>query len=501
MPPAVSRRVTFRDKNLDLSQATLQRLGEQYVDGRLTLEGFGDGVRKELRSASAAAYRFAVGRQLTSVEAKELSKILAAQDQFLLGFIRDIVGAGEETGFVPARAALYVSGVLQADSAGALAKAGKNAVVTWVGPDGGSSCEDCAPLIGKSWPRAEFKAMGVVPGTTACKGHCRCSLRVTVGSTGEKYNAYHDRLGRFSSGNAATFVSFRPGTTSGPRQVVSSSAPLEELTTVVPPAGTSAPKAVVDRASQKIMDELSSLDRPVEVGRKQLDDAAKLIAETTNVRIQLPATVLDDVLSGGVKNQHETGTTGGKLAKNQRTAAESNMFGIGKKAAPGDHPVYGFLQERDDHDVPSLVSQYGGVRLTLKDHVASRTTFTVGDSFGPGKDGTVAPPLLSAPSAHAFGSVNVGRAIPEMDAARISHGTNKVGAPYGVREVQRASRSYIEAQVHGGVKPSDIAHVTFTRDGAPTETQRARMAELGITWSTGAKVYINAMEGKRYIDY
>lgn len=174
----------FRDRNVDLMQQSLSKLGDRLASGQIGLIDFGDAVRAEVRAGSAAAYRFALGRKLGEAETKELNQLLREQDGFLKGFIRDIVEAEDDLGFVSARAALYASAGLQADSLGATFDLDDGERVTWVGPDGGSSCEDCAPLIGRTWTRQEFRELGVVPGSTACKGHCRCSIRPVPAAVG-----------------------------------------------------------------------------------------------------------------------------------------------------------------------------------------------------------------------------------------------------------------------------------------------------------------------------
>jgi hypothetical protein len=133
----------------------------------------------EIRSASAAAFRFELGRQPTPAEAAQLNAVLVRHGAFLGEFVAQADSLTPAQ--IAARAGLYSAAPLEAGAAGKMAGMPAEARVHWLGPDGGSSCPDCLALIGRSWTKDEFAALGVAPGSQRCAGNCRCRLETEGG--------------------------------------------------------------------------------------------------------------------------------------------------------------------------------------------------------------------------------------------------------------------------------------------------------------------------------
>jgi hypothetical protein len=181
--------------------------------------------------------------------------------------------------------------------------------------------------------------------------------------------------------------------------------------------------------------------------------------------------VLSAVLEDGrYKNQFETRTSGGKLDVGVRKVGEGLATGTPAGTKLAERPIYGFLTDNeavhtyeskratqiategtwlDKHEVSRnldwetttsinsyKVDQYGEVRFTLKPEVRDRTTVTIGDSLRTG----VMADAISNPK-------------PDL----VNMGLYKTGAVHHM--AGNPTADYLETQIHGGVKVSDIAHI------------------------------------------
>ena len=192
----------------------------------------------------------------------------------------------------------------------------------------------------------------------------------------------------------------------------------------------------------------TSIDEYKAAAAKALDDA--LVDAKPHIAISDDA--LQQVLKDGrVKSQFETNTSRGSLAPDMRAKVEQSMFGYAKDLPVEQRPIYGYWGTPGDPIIQSPkggglrfadashtgATAYGKVILRLSDDVASRTTFTGGDSLGM----TMRPSMRGRAawqSASSFTSP-VGKTLPQI----------------------AENELYVEAQVHGGVAVSDIAEVWF----------------------------------------
>ena len=195
-----------------------------------------------------------------------------------------------------------------------------------------------------------------------------------------------------------------------------------------------------------------------------------------DITIAAPGTVLEAVLTEGrYKNQFETRESGGLMDVGVRKVGEGLAVGVPAGTKLAERPVYGFLttnqeptsmygkrkeeeafvgtqeerltakRERDWQSILSVnsyeVDHYGAVRLVLKPEVRERTTATVGDSL---RTGVMAD--------------NITNPTPDFT----NMGIHKNGAP--THMVGTPIAPYIEAQIHGGVRASDIARIYAPAD-------------------------------------
>jgi hypothetical protein len=159
-----------------------------------------------------------------------------------------------------------------------------------------------------------------------------------------------------------------------------------------------------------------------------------------------------------------------------RKRYEDDLMGVPPTVTKIDRPVYGYIK---DSDGPlSVFDQgYGDFDVVLKDSVRGRMTVTAGDSLDAKAlpvwhddvvSGNVTPNRLFLAG---------GNAIPN-EMARVASGQSqpRTNAEYA------SAPQYWEAQIHGGVKLSDIAYVEVSRAAweASAPTFRGLVDEKGI---------------------
>lgn len=129
-----------------------------------------------------------------------------------------------------------------------------------------------------------------------------------------------------------------------------------------------------------------------------------------------------------------------------RAELENDLWGVPKT---GVQPIYGYMDTNYGNHKPATIV-YGDVKVTLKDNVAGRTTFSAGDSL----NSTLIPVKVSDARAGTLSK-------SEMQA---SYQSARKETFYPQSELRSPDRiGYFEAQVHGGVKVSDIKSVEISQ--------------------------------------
>jgi hypothetical protein len=156
------------------------------------------------------------------------------------------------------------------------------------------------------------------------------------------------------------------------------------------------------------------------------------IVANGQVAVAVHGKALDAILSeGALKNQYQSGESGGMYAPEKRRMYETAYLGVAVDTSAKDRPIYGYVFDPSatGRELASLgngmVDQYGDVRLVLKPEVRDRTTITGGDSLD-----------------------KKGLAVPLT--GKLTESDYRAASLY-------APASYYEAQIHRGVKVSDIA--------------------------------------------
>jgi hypothetical protein len=199
----------------------------------------------------------------------------------------------------------------------------------------------------------------------------------------------------------------------------------------------------------------------VEEFRQKIADEVKPLIDKSDVWVRIPPARLSTVLTDErFKSLQESqrmgpGKSGGggagalKSYLAARTSVEDKMFGTSKDSSASDRPIYGYLSDdptgrgQADTNALRLLDVYGTAAVKLKASVQDRVTVTFGDSLDSNHHTSidVMPALMSDPK---------GTMMPPS-----------MYRPGAAKSVLDVSRDYAEAQIHGGVKTSDIAEIVF----------------------------------------
>jgi hypothetical protein len=177
---------------------------------------------------------------------------------------------------------------------------------------------------------------------------------------------------------------------------------------------------------------------------------------------------------GKFKNQFESKRSGGLLDPELRKMREKATFDVDLQTPNEQRPVYGYITNNSLalHDwTPKLTaeqewdnilnlwnpntSQYGQIKVVLKDQVRYRTTVTIGDSL---TRGSLAE--------------NINAKNPDLD----NMGFQRQGAPE--QNEGKPIASYFEAQVTGGVSIQDIDTI-YAKEG-PYQDIKNLVKNLGL---------------------
>lgn len=194
--------------------------------------------------------------------------------------------------------------------------------------------------------------------------------------------------------------------------------------------------------------------------------------ENMEMSIRVPDGVLLKILKQGkFKSQHESRSSGGYYNPDDRLAHEKNMFG---DIVNGEFPIYGYPAAPDEkgYDPDVDLSQYGDIRVVIKNSLRERTTVTGADSLMFKGREMVPMPVDTADWRAAWRSPN-GTYGPVT--AEFKNAKNLSKSAGGGRD----GGSYLELQFHGGVKVEDIEKVVL-----PFQNEQLIKAldKAGIPW-------------------
>lgn len=209
---------------------------------------------------------------------------------------------------------------------------------------------------------------------------------------------------------------------------------VDELKSKIPPNATEKDREYIDKLFKYSIAHGKTSD---EIRNNFEEQQRNILKENNRVAVRVPIDFVDEVADDGrFKSQFETGRSQGLLNEDRRSNVEYEGFGVPKDIEPEKRPIYGYMSnESGNHDLVSL-EYYGGVAFILKDGVKERTTVTFGDSLD-----------------HDLPGSKISE--PKIESMRITEGLVTV-----------EGLSYVEAQIHGGVKIDEVDEIILNSSTA-----------------------------------
>jgi hypothetical protein len=190
------------------------------------------------------------------------------------------------------------------------------------------------------------------------------------------------------------------------------------------------------------------------------------------------------VKEGVAKNGFEAGTGGVKVGQRGYLKARKNgemaTLGIPLDADPAGRPKYAALENpnrsRSLQGGDSLMSNYGGIQVVFNSSVKDRTTFTMGDSLNDAAVLRVMASPVRDPSNPVRQASGAQDKSVKVDFSGGPHsGGIRVSTAYGP-----AKTSYVEAQIHGALKTSDIKEVRYYKGHEVPAGTRKLLEKQGV---------------------
>jgi len=310
-----------------------------------------------------------------------------------------------------------------------------------------------------------------------------------------------------SGGSASTAGAAAPATPAQP------AAPKTTKRSTKKTAAT-APASTANTSPVKLNDaglQAARADLEQRFGKKLVSDAEantkKLLGDAdVFVRIK-SADTLEKVLGGGFKTSAELNVTdhsiphlADKNYQDARNRVEAKTLGYdAKNTAPGDRPIYGYLGSSDlnGQSHADVSRTYGSIAVKLKSDVKDRTSFTGADSFKSGIASEVNNPnaaSLVSLTRHGYDRDQLPKHYPsymrgdQNDKSMLQHAATAHSLDDLAPHLSPTGNAYVEAQVHGGVKPSDIAEIHFSPSGL---SDRPNAAIAQFAKDNNVPLYVN----------
>lgn len=207
------------------------------------------------------------------------------------------------------------------------------------------------------------------------------------------------------------------------------------------------------------------------ISRDQARSAIQRIAEGGTPSIRLGPKALEGMVDKGYyTNTFETGVlTPTSLAI--RAKIEENILGIPADALASEHPVYGYM--RFDDFSGGIQGTYGAYELRLKPEVLDRASMTLGDTWR-GYMSDVTSTSVRDPDIE-----GIPKSLVQAQNVKTRESFTRFAKGEGSRREFLETIEYVELQIHGGVKLSDIDRI-IDHDGSFTEGIAKYFEQFGI---------------------
>ena len=206
------------------------------------------------------------------------------------------------------------------------------------------------------------------------------------------------------------------------------------------------------------------------LGREQLQQVAKA---PITIRVSSGDLELRKIAEeGGFKSLTEMPepTIGYEIDYREgRFDLEKGLWGL---PTDSNSPIYGYFDTPLQKGVNNMTDMYGDVKIVLKDSVAGRTTISPGDSANHG----LTPVRVTDARK---GNLSVEQIDSAYQSRHFQRGMTTVSQP--IRSVRPINEiDYFEAQIHGGVRLSDIKSVRLKKYSIVGDSTIALLEKAGI---------------------
>jgi hypothetical protein len=218
--------------------------------------------------------------------------------------------------------------------------------------------------------------------------------------------------------------------------------------------------------------------------KEVLDTSVKKYVSSTSIYHRTTTKGLLGILKDQrFKTQIETHTSGALENQEARRVIEKNLFSTPDNEKPAERPIYGYLSKKKGDEA----GQYGGIVIKLKDSLRRRTTCTFGDSLDTAAFKNAKNPskgLLSISCLPQQLDEADSRCIPIYQLAETKTQKDvESGKGTSLGMSGKGSKSYFEAQIHGGVTLNDIEEVRFANKNSRTPELEAMLKKAGIKYN------------------
>jgi hypothetical protein len=206
------------------------------------------------------------------------------------------------------------------------------------------------------------------------------------------------------------------------------------------------------------------------LGREQLQQVAKA---PITIRVSSGDLELRKIAeSGGFKSLTEMPepTIGYEIDYREgRFDLEKGLWGL---PTDSNSPIYGYFDTPLQKGVNNMTDMYGDVKIVLKDSVAGRTTISPGDSANHG----LTPVRVTDAQK---GNLSIEQIDSAYQSRHFQRGMTTVSQ--AIRSVRPINEiDYFEAQIHGGVRLSDIKSVRLKKYSIVGDSTIALLEKAGI---------------------
>ncbi|HEY9650246.1 MAG TPA: hypothetical protein V6C95_06260, partial [Coleofasciculaceae cyanobacterium] len=250
-------------------------------------------------------------------------------------------------------------------------------------------------------------------------------------------------------------------------------------------------------------------------GQQQVEAAEQNVQKILNdddvqIYVRIGATeTIEKILGDQFRTALELGTTANvphlqEPYADARRRVEEKSMGYGRQDPDSDRPIYGYFAGSDlsgrAHRDPA--DNWGSITVKLKPQAKERATFTGADSFKSGiaseakTTGNPPPPnaaSIVSTTRHGYDRADLPAGYPSYmrdnsgDGRQLTAAASAQSIDDLAPALASTGNAYVEAHVHGGVKPEDIEEIRFQSKGGP-EDKPSREA-LRLAQQHGITVY------------